>query len=101
MLGAAGCIVPEILASAGVIPQTPAEVTWFRSGVIPPAGVYSKCALAFPVLFDVAEIDHIRHICGVSMQSPLITVPPVCCKQAHLAITQGFVLVIDAMGCLA
>ena len=44
MLGAAGCIVPEILATAGVIPQTPAEVTWFRSGVIPPAGVYTKCA---------------------------------------------------------
>jgi hypothetical protein len=44
MLGAAGCIAPEILATAGVIPQTPAEVTWFRSGVIPPAGVYSKCA---------------------------------------------------------
>lgn len=42
MLGAAGCIAPEILASAGVIPQTPDEVIWFKSGVIPPAGVYDK-----------------------------------------------------------
>lgn len=42
MLGAAGCIAPEILASAGVIPQTPADVTWFRTGVIPPAGQYGK-----------------------------------------------------------
>jgi len=39
MLGAAGCIAPEILAAAGA---TPAEtgVVWFRSGVIPPAGSY-------------------------------------------------------------
>ncbi len=42
MLGAAGCIAPEILASAGVIPQDPSEVVWFKSGVIPPAGVYKK-----------------------------------------------------------
>ena len=42
MLGAAGCIAPEILASAGVIPQTPDEVIWFKSGFIPPAGVYDK-----------------------------------------------------------
>ncbi len=42
MLGAAGCIAPEILATAGVIPQTPDEVIWFKSGVIPPAGVYDK-----------------------------------------------------------
>ena len=42
MLGAAGCIAPEVLASLGVIPQTPEEATWFRSGVIPPAGSYDK-----------------------------------------------------------
>ena len=36
----AGMIAPEILASAGVIPQNPAEVTWFRTGVIQPAGTY-------------------------------------------------------------
>ena len=42
MLGAAGCIAPEILASIGAIPQTPDEAIWFRSGVIPPAGSYDK-----------------------------------------------------------
>jgi light-harvesting complex I chlorophyll a/b binding protein 3 len=38
MLGAAGCLAPEVLAAAGVIPQGAAESVWFRSGVIPPAG---------------------------------------------------------------
>ncbi|KAK9829456.1 hypothetical protein WJX72_005967 [[Myrmecia] bisecta] len=42
MLGAAGCIAPEILASAGVIPQEASEVVWFKTGVIPPAGTYEK-----------------------------------------------------------
>ena len=42
MLGAAGCLAPEVLAAAGVIPQTPDEAVWFRSGVIPPAGSYDK-----------------------------------------------------------
>jgi light-harvesting complex I chlorophyll a/b binding protein 3 len=42
MLGAAGIIAPEILAYAGVIPQTVDEVTWFKTGVIPPAGTYDK-----------------------------------------------------------
>jgi light-harvesting complex I chlorophyll a/b binding protein 3 len=42
MLGAAGCIAPEILASVGVIPQTPDEVLWFKTGVIPPAGTYNR-----------------------------------------------------------
>jgi light-harvesting complex I chlorophyll a/b binding protein 3 len=42
MLGAAGCIAPEILASVGAIPQSPEEAIWFHSGVIPPAGSYSK-----------------------------------------------------------
>lgn len=41
MLGAAGCIFPEIFAKLNIIPQTPAEVTWFRAGVIPPAGSYT------------------------------------------------------------
>ena len=40
MLGAAGIIAPEILADAGAIPQSPADVLWFKSGVIPPAGTY-------------------------------------------------------------
>ena len=41
MLGAAGCIFPEIFAAIGIIPQTPSEVTWFRAGVFPPAGSYN------------------------------------------------------------
>ena len=41
MLGAAGCIFPEIFANLGIIPQTPSEVTWFRAGVFPPAGSYN------------------------------------------------------------
>lgn len=40
MLGAAGCIAPEVLASAGAIPQAPEDVIWYRSGVFPPAGTY-------------------------------------------------------------
>lgn len=39
MLGAAGCIGPEILAAAGVIPES-TGIRWFESGVIPPAGTY-------------------------------------------------------------
>eukprot|EP00803_Ostreobium_quekettii_P011703 evm.model.scf_1854.5 EVM.evm.TU.scf_1854.5 scf_1854:13061-16437(+) len=39
MLGAAGCIAPEILAYVGVIPQE-TGVVFFRNGVIPPAGIY-------------------------------------------------------------
>lgn len=39
MLGAAGCIAPELLALMGVIPKT-TGVVWFRNGVIPPAGMY-------------------------------------------------------------
>ncbi|GFH20585.1 chlorophyll a-b binding protein, chloroplastic, partial [Haematococcus lacustris] len=41
MLGAAGCIAPEILAAAGVAPPE-TGVAWFRSGVILPAGQYDK-----------------------------------------------------------
>lgn len=41
MLGAAGILAPEVLASAGAIPQSPADVLWFKSGVIPPAGTYA------------------------------------------------------------
>lgn len=39
MLGAAGCITPEILGAAGVIPPETGLV-WFRNGLIPPAGQY-------------------------------------------------------------
>merc|ERR1711881_376946 len=39
MLGAAGCLAPEILGKLGVIPAETA-IPWFKTGVIPPAGDY-------------------------------------------------------------
>ena len=50
-LAGAGMIAPEILASAGVIPQTPAEVTWFRTGVIQPAGTYQYWTDPYSLFF--------------------------------------------------
>lgn len=41
MLGAAGCIAPEILGATGAIPEA-TNVVWFKSGVIPPAGSYDN-----------------------------------------------------------
>ena len=38
MLGVVGCLFPEVLAYLKVIPQSVDEMTWFRSGVYPPAG---------------------------------------------------------------
>jgi len=38
MLGAAGCIAPEIMASAQPFFPEASGVAWFQSGVIPPAG---------------------------------------------------------------
>jgi light-harvesting complex I chlorophyll a/b binding protein 3 len=40
MLGAAGIIAPEILSNAGVIPQSPQDVLWWKTGLIPPLGNY-------------------------------------------------------------
>merc|ERR1711985_41841 len=40
MLGAAGCLTPEILGKLGVIPAA-TGVVWFKAGVIPPAGSYN------------------------------------------------------------
>jgi hypothetical protein len=37
MLGAAGCVAPEVLGGAGLIPAD-TNVLWFKTGVIPPAG---------------------------------------------------------------
>jgi len=37
MLGAAGCIAPEILGKAGVIPES-TGLAWFKNGVVPPSG---------------------------------------------------------------
>jgi len=42
MLGAAGFLAPEVLATLGAIPASPEEAVWFRSGVIPSAGSYDK-----------------------------------------------------------
>merc|ERR550537_1017687 len=39
MLGAAGCVAPDILGRAGIIPGETA-VSWFKSGVIPVVGDY-------------------------------------------------------------
>ncbi len=41
MLGAAGCIAPEILASWGVIPAA-TGVPWYQSGVIAPWNKYDN-----------------------------------------------------------
>lgn len=38
MLGAAGCIAPEILGRNGI----GVDIRWFETGVIPPAGTYDK-----------------------------------------------------------
>lgn len=37
MLGCAGCIAPEFLGKAGLIPEA-TNVIWWKSGVIPPVG---------------------------------------------------------------
>lgn len=41
MLGAAGCIAPEVLGAAGLIPDK-TNIVWYESGVIPPAGSYDS-----------------------------------------------------------
>lgn len=56
MLGAAGCIAPEVLSSAGAIPQATEDVIWFRSGVIPPAGTYETGYWTDPYSLFFVEI---------------------------------------------
>lgn len=56
MLGAAGCIAPEVLASAGAIPQSVDQVLWFRSGVIPPAGSYEPGYWSDPYSLFYVEV---------------------------------------------
>jgi light-harvesting complex I chlorophyll a/b binding protein 3 len=56
MLGAAGIVGPSILAYAGLIPQTPEEVTWFKTGVIPPAGTYERGYWADPYTLFFLEV---------------------------------------------
>jgi light-harvesting complex I chlorophyll a/b binding protein 3 len=51
MLGAAGCIAPEILAAAGVIPQEASSVVWFKSGLIQPFGTGSYWTDPYTLFF--------------------------------------------------
>ena len=50
MLGAAGCIAPEVLGKIGFIPESTGLV-WFRSGVIPPLGEYDYWCDPFSLFF--------------------------------------------------
>ena len=60
MLGAAGCIAPELLGKIGLGPEIP----WFKVGVIPPAGMYDGGYWASPyslffielIFFHMAEL---------------------------------------------
>lgn len=56
MLGAAGCIAPEILAAAGVIPMSQEEVTWFKNGAFPFLGTYERGYWADPYTLFFVEI---------------------------------------------
>lgn len=66
MLGAAGFLAPEILASAGVIPATPEEAVWFRSGVIPPAGQYGERLVLLTVQrgWNVSQHEMVMGFCS-------------------------------------
>ena len=50
MLGAAGCIAPEVLGKIGFIPESTGLV-WFKSGVIPPLGEYDYWCDPFSLFF--------------------------------------------------
>ncbi|KFM27222.1 Chlorophyll a-b binding protein 8, chloroplastic [Auxenochlorella protothecoides] len=56
MLGAAGVLIPDVLSHAGLIPQTPEEIKWWKTGVIPPAGQYDKLWLDPYSLFWIEAI---------------------------------------------
>ena len=49
MLGVVGCLFPEVLATFGIIPQSVDEMTWFRSGVYPPAGTRPYWTGTWPI----------------------------------------------------
>jgi Chlorophyll A-B binding protein len=40
MLGAAGCVAPEVLGGLGVIPDA-TNILWYKTSVFPPAGTTS------------------------------------------------------------
>jgi len=50
MLGAAGCIAPEILGKMGVIPESTGLV-WFQNGVVPPSGTFDYWADPFSLFW--------------------------------------------------
>jgi len=50
MLGVAGCVAPEFLGKAGVIPESTGLV-WFQSGVVPPSGTYDYWCDPFTLFF--------------------------------------------------
>lgn len=56
MLGAAGCLAPEVLQHAGLIPSTEAEATWFLNGAFPFLGQYEKGYWADPYTLFWVEI---------------------------------------------
>eukprot|EP00850_Spirogloea_muscicola_P010199 SM000059S18676 [mRNA] locus=s59:344212:345322:- [translate_table: standard] len=61
MLGAAGCIAPEILGRAGLIPQETA-VVWYRVGVIPPLGSYNFWADAYTLfILEIILMGFVEH----------------------------------------
>lgn len=61
MLGAAGCIAPEILGKAGVIPESTGLV-WFKSGVIPPLGEYNYWCDPFSLFFGEVVLMHFAEL---------------------------------------
>lgn len=56
MLGAAGCIAPEVLAAGQPNFPEVTNVVWFRSGVIPPAGTYGGYWLDPYALFLIEAV---------------------------------------------
>lgn len=56
MLGAAGCLAPEVLQYAGVIPSSLEEATWFKNGAFPFLGTYEKGYWADPYTLFWVEI---------------------------------------------
>lgn len=92
MLGAAGFLAPEILASAGVIPATPDEAVWFRSGVIPPAGQYGEQATgAMPGLQGLQDVLLVCSCCEQLCEALLLDRPALCASRQRRvrALTLG------------
>ena len=77
MLGAAGCLAPEILGNMGIIPAETGLV-WYKSGVILPAGAPD---LYWTDKFNIFWIEVCSH------PAELCTVPILAaCNPAHLPV---------------